>query len=170
MESKELTYIVTALPLHGTLYANGVELTSPGEVIPAPYEMKYDPPLNVHGMPFDTLGFAVTDGEMQSEIQTMDVSIDGNSALDLNRMNGAAVKFIAFKPADLSGDFTVSAWVKLAMAAKTHAERALPHLTSVVNRALLRRIRRLLFFPDERSLASHWFHSVSVSRWSLEYR
>ena len=63
VESKELTYIVTALPLHGTLYANGVELTSPGEVIPAPYEMKYDPPLNVHGMPFDTLGFAVTDGE-----------------------------------------------------------------------------------------------------------
>ena len=184
VESKELTYIVTALPLHGTLYANGVELTSPGEVIPAPYEMKYDPPLNVHGMPFDTLGFAVTDGEMQSEIQTMDVSIDGNSALDLNRMNGAAVKFYAFKPADLSGDFTVSAWVKLdaattsdlsttvftlvdgvssklAMAAKTDADR---YLTS-----LQWPIELYSVAPDGFSLTNdRWHHIAFVLSQSVE--
>ena len=81
----------------------------------------------------------------------MDVSSDGNNALDLSRMNSAAVKFTAFKPADLSGDFTVSAWVKLdaastsdlsttvftlvdgvssklAMAAKTDADRYLTSL------------------------------------------
>ena len=99
----------------------------------------------------------------------MDVSSDGNNALDLSRMNSAAVKFTAFKPADLSGDFTVSAWVKLAMAAKTHAERALPHLASVVNRALLRRTRR--FLSDERSLASHCFRSVSVGGvWNIDER
>ena len=112
------------------------------------------------------------------------MSSDGNNALDLSRMNSAAVKFTAFKPADLSGDFTVSAWVKLdaattsdlsttvftlvdgvssklAMAAKTDADR---YLTS-----LQWPIELYSVAPDGFSLTNdRWHHIAFVLSQSVE--